>query len=103
MVEKLRPTIEGIADQLLDEMSANTEHELIRDFSYLLPVIVIAELLGVPKEDRSFFRQWSDASIRFIDFNTSTEELELLSKDISDSKQYFEQLIALRRASPQEV
>ncbi|MFC5648176.1 cytochrome P450 [Paenibacillus solisilvae] len=102
MVDKLRPTIESIADHLLDDRRSSTEHELIRDFSYLLPVLVIAELLGVPKEDRDFFRQWSDAFIRFIDFNPSMEELELLSKDINDSRIYFEQLIALRRSSPRE-
>jgi pimeloyl-[acyl-carrier protein] synthase len=102
MVQKLSPTIESIADQLLDECRPMPQHELIRDFSYLLPAFVIAELLGVPKEDRSFFRKWSDAFFRFIDFNPSTEDLESMTEDIEDAKQYFEELIQSRRAHPRD-
>ncbi|WP_274365681.1 cytochrome P450 [Paenibacillus thermotolerans] len=102
MVEKLRPAIGAIADQLLDDMRGRRKHELIRDFAYLLPVFVIAELLGVPREDRGFFRRWSDAFVRFIDFNPTMEELESLSGDIAESKRYFEELIAVRRTAPQD-
>jgi pimeloyl-[acyl-carrier protein] synthase len=85
MIQKLSPPIESIADHLLDECRVRPQHELIRDFSYLLPAFVIAELLGVPKEDRGFFRKWSNAFFRFIDFIPSTDELESMTRDIEDT------------------
>ncbi|PGM49032.1 cytochrome P450 [Bacillus sp. AFS053548] len=102
MVENLRTSVNEIADYLIANMKGKFTHELIRDFSYLLPVFVITDLLGVPKEDRDLFRNWSDAFIKFIDFNTTMEDLELVSKDILDASNYFRNLISLRRIEPKE-
>ncbi|MEH7402716.1 cytochrome P450 [Gottfriedia acidiceleris] len=102
MVENLRTSVNEIADYLIANMKGKFTHELIRDFSYLLPVFVITDLLGVPKEDRDLFRNWSDAFIKFIDFNTTMEDLELVSKDILDASNYFRNLISKRRIEPKE-
>jgi pimeloyl-[acyl-carrier protein] synthase len=102
MVEKLRPTISELADYLIDDMKGNTDHELIRDFSYLLPVFVITELLGIPKEDRHLFRKWGDAFISFIDFNKTLSDLELVADDITEASNYIRDLIAERRKNPKE-
>ncbi|MGP4079893.1 cytochrome P450 [Pseudalkalibacillus sp. R45] len=102
MVDKLRPLIEELADELLNSRKGEKEHELIRDFSYYLPVVVIAELIGVPKEDRGYFRKWADAFVTFIDFNTDMNELETVSDDIKDSGEYFQSLIQKRSTEPQD-
>ncbi len=102
MVERLRPAIEDIASYLLENRRGQLKHELIRDFSYLLPVFVITELLGVPKEDRELFRKWSDAFIKFIDFNTTMDDLESVSDDLKEASHYFRELISIKRNSPQE-
>ncbi|PEC48875.1 cytochrome [Bacillus sp. AFS077874] len=102
MVENLRTSVNEIADYLIANMKGKFTYELIRDFSYLLPVFVITDLLGVPKEDRDLFRNWSDAFIKFIDFNTTMEDLELVSKDILDASNYFRNLISKRRIEPKE-
>ncbi len=102
MIERLRPTIEELATYLLQERNGEQNHELIRDFSYLLPMFVITDLLGVPKEDRDLFRKWSDAFVKFIDFNTTMEDLVMVSGDIKDAQNYFKVLISKRRLSPKE-
>jgi pimeloyl-[acyl-carrier protein] synthase len=102
MIEKLRPTISDIADYLLDQRKGEIEHELIRDFSYLLPVFVITELLGVPKEDRHLFRKWSDAFVKFIDFNTTFSDLEAVAGDIVEASDYFRSLISERSKNLKE-
>lgn len=102
MVEKLRGTVNEIADYLIANMKGKSTHELISDFSYLLPVFVITDLLGVPQDDRDLFRNWSDAFIKFIDFNTTIEDLELVTKDILDASNYFRSLITERRSRPKE-
>ncbi|PGL68864.1 cytochrome P450 [Bacillus sp. AFS055030] len=102
MVENLRVTVNEIADHIIANMKGKFTHELISDFSYLLPVFVITDLLGVPKEDRDLFRNWSEAFIKFIDFNTTMKDLELVSKDILDASNYFRNLISKRRIEPKE-
>lgn len=59
-VADLAPRIEAIVDELLDALVDVDEPDLIRDFAFPLPAIVIAELLGVPASDRDDFKNWSD-------------------------------------------
>src|SRR5690348_4216299 len=59
-VETLRPHIQQVANRLLDAAIAAGEMDLIRDFAYPLPAIVICEMLGIPPERRDEFRRWSD-------------------------------------------
>ncbi|MGH2897897.1 MAG: cytochrome P450, partial [Solirubrobacteraceae bacterium] len=53
VVSELRPRVQSIADELLDAAGRRGELEAIEDFGMPLPIIVIAELLGVPLEDRA--------------------------------------------------
>jgi cytochrome P450 len=57
-IEALRPRIEAAVDELLDAVAARGEMELVHDLAHPLPVIVIAELLGVPGRARSR-RSWT--------------------------------------------
>lgn len=59
-VTDLRPRVEEIVDTLLDDLADIDTPDLVRDFAFPLPAIVIAELLGVPAEDRDDFKHWSD-------------------------------------------
>jgi len=63
MVERLRPRIGQIADELVDRVEERGEMELVEEFAFPLPITVIAELLGVPVEDRDRFRIWSNAIV----------------------------------------
>jgi cytochrome P450 len=61
-IEELRPRIQEIVDELLDSVTT-TEFDLVQALAWPLPVIVIAEMLGIPHEDRDRFKHWSDAMI----------------------------------------
>ena len=100
MTELLRPTIVEMANYLLDARKGEMEHELIRDFAYSLPVMVITELIGVPKEDRERFRVWSDSFVTFIDFNTTQADLEAVAPSLEEADQYMRSLIASKRENP---
>jgi len=63
MVERLRPRIQEIADELIDRVEGRGEMELVEEFAFPLPITVIAELLGVPVVDRERFREWSNAIV----------------------------------------
>ncbi|NUO61853.1 MAG: cytochrome P450, partial [Hamadaea sp.] len=60
VVADLEPRIAAITHELLDAVAGRDRVELVSDLAYPLPVIVIAELLGVPSSDRALFRQWAD-------------------------------------------
>jgi cytochrome P450 len=56
----LAPRIEQVTNELLDAVGERSELELVADLTYPLPVIVIAELLGIPAADRALFRRWAE-------------------------------------------
>ena len=63
MVEQLAPHIQEIVDKLLDAALPRGSFDLVQDFASPLPVIMIAEMLGVEPERREEFKRWSDAVI----------------------------------------
>ena len=65
-VAALEPRIGALAHQLLDEVVARGEIELVSEFSVPLPLMVIAEMLGVPSWEWPRFRRWSDAIMGLI-------------------------------------
>lgn len=69
VVESLRPRIEGIVDELLNDAATRGEMDVMHDFAYPLPATVIAELLGVPVADRDRFKRWSDSLINVQSFD----------------------------------
>ncbi|WP_394614534.1 cytochrome P450 [Lentzea sp. JNUCC 0626] len=60
-MEELRPRVEQIAAELLDRMPTNESVDLIEQYAFQLPMMVICELLGVPEEYRGPMRDWSQA------------------------------------------
>jgi cytochrome P450 len=62
-VTALEPRIREIADQLVDELPGRGPVEVMASFGFLLPVTVLAELLGVPDADRAQFKRWSDEQL----------------------------------------
>jgi len=67
MVEQLRPRIESITAGLLDRARTRAGMDLVAEFAYPLPVIVIAEMLGLPARDRLRFQEWSAIVVRGLD------------------------------------
>lgn len=92
-VEGLRPRIAEIVDELLDGAAGRGRMDVIEDFAVPLPVIVIAELLGIPIEDRARFKVWSDAIV------TGGSELSF-SQASAEMGEYFGRLLEERRRAP---
>ena len=62
-VKDMEPRIRAIADDLLDRIAHKGDFDLMDDFAGPLPVIVIAEMLGVPPEEHTQFKTWSNQII----------------------------------------
>lgn len=102
-IEQMRGRVQAIADQLVDDIeqrideSGSREFELIDNFAYPLPLIVIAELLGIPEDDRSKFRVWSAAAVSFQPSEEADpEETKLFAEFVA----YLRELVAEKRANP---
>jgi cytochrome P450 len=74
MVHGLAPRIAELTASLLDELGGAERFDLVDALAYPLPVIVIAELLGIPVADRAIFRQWAET---LFSQNEQTSEIRL--------------------------
>jgi pimeloyl-[acyl-carrier protein] synthase len=101
-VEALRPRVEEIVQEHLDTVAARGRMDVIRDLAYPLPVIVIAEMLGIPTEDRERFKHWSDEVVRTLGIVSSPEDVRRSMQAGRELRQYLEAIAAERRASPRE-
>jgi cytochrome P450 len=98
LIERLRPRVQAISDGLLDAVQDRGEMDLIDDYAFPLPITVIAELLGVPAEDRNNFREWSDAA---VSGNASQEYMEeILIPHMQAFTDYLRALFEEKRANP---
>jgi cytochrome P450 len=97
--------IREIAADLIDEAIGNGEMDAIDDLAYPLPVIVIAELLGVPSEDRPRFRRWSNTLVE-TPTDRSDAGLEAHARRqervMDELTAYFEEKLGERRADPRD-
>ncbi|HEY7648805.1 MAG TPA: cytochrome P450 [Methylomirabilota bacterium] len=103
VVEQLRPHIQEIVDGLLARVEGHGTMDLIEEFAYPIPVMVICELLGVPMEDHERFKTWSLDLARGLDSIMLPVDSEVaLRSGIARQglTDYFRSLIAKRRAAP---
>ncbi|GAB2652726.1 cytochrome P450 [Saccharopolyspora gloriosae] len=109
VVAGLEPRIAGLTDELLDAVDGADRLELVADLAYPLPVIVIAELLGVPASDRELFKEWVDAMFT-RDATPSLKEqtpeqqreLDAVLAQVRNLTEYLGGHVDERRAHPRE-
>ena len=102
-VERLRPRIQQIVDERLDAQRAAGEMDVVADFAFPLPVIVICELLGVPVEDVDRFFQWSHDLVRRADVGALTADRKRRGDEAAAGlRDYFRGLIETRRQRPRD-
>jgi len=100
-IADLEPRIEELTEELLDETRGRTRIELVADLAYPLPVIVIAELLGVPAADRPSFKTWADDLLaqNNVDPNDKAAMEEAAAK-LRKFHDYLRDHVGQRRARP---
>jgi cytochrome P450 len=99
MTEQMRDRIQSLTNDLLDAVQARGHMDLIRDYALPLPTTVIAEILGVPAEDRHRFHRWSNA---LVSAATSTWGLLMAIPNAWALMRYIRKIIRKRTANPQD-
>ncbi|MCU1541991.1 MAG: cytochrome [Arthrobacter sp.] len=96
-VDALAPRISMLAAELLDGIASTGTADLIEELAYPLPVIVIAELMGIPAEDRNRFKQWSDVIVSQTRTGTENVDHHATNREMTE---YFLAMIEQRRSRP---
>lgn len=108
MVSQMRPRIQAIADELLDCVEGKNEMNAIADYAYPLPIIVIAEMLGVPASDRDKFKYWSHRIVQATSPQGVPEpgtDIDTIRMDIKarlELVEYLKPLVDERRKNPRQ-
>jgi cytochrome P450 len=98
-IEKLQGRVEMLTQQFLDRMAVRAESDIIADLAVPLPVTIIAEMLGIPAEDRETFKRWSDHLVGFLDPQASPGP-KILRRTAEEFFAYVDRIAAQRRSQP---
>ena len=101
-VHALEPRIRSIMRTLLDEIDDPATFDLMAALAWPLPVMVIAEMLGIPADDRAQFRIWSAQRARLLEPTLGGRERRAGEAASRAFDAYFRPIIAERRAEPRD-
>jgi len=101
-VEKLRPRIHEIVDKLVDNAADLREFNFLATLAEPLPVTVIAELLGIPENDRHLLRPWSADICGMYELHPSEATAQRAVAACLDFGDYLRNLSRERRSHPED-
>ena len=97
------PRITSLVDEYLNRLEDQGQMEVVEEFSFCLPIEVVCDLLGVPRQDRDFIRGWANAILTALEPTLVQKQLDDGNQAVVDFKQYLRDLIAYRRAHPHDA
>ena len=97
------PRITSLVDEYLNRLEDQGQMEVVEEFSFCLPIEVVCDLLGVPRQDREFIRGWANAILTALEPTLVQKQLDDGNQAVVDFKQYLRDLIAYRRAHPHDA
>jgi cytochrome P450 len=95
-MEALRPRVQQVAAELIDGLRTGGPVDIMASYAFLLPVLVICELLGVPSTDRDRFAAWSNAMV-----DDETQDASMTAA--GNLHGYLSELIEAKRAQPDDA
>ena len=102
LIAGMESRVRQIARGLTADICCKGEFDLVSDLSTPLPVIVIAELLGIEPERRGDFKRWSNDVGESANRPTDKAERARIRGSVQDMRTYLQAIIARRRVEPRE-
>jgi cytochrome P450 len=99
MIAAQQGRVQAIADELIDGVERRGSMDLIDEYAFPLPIVVIAEMLGIPSKDRDRFRLWSNA---FVTPHLTEEEWQAAAVLLREFVGYLRLLLEERRLAPKD-
>ncbi|BBM82983.1 cytochrome P450 [Candidatus Uabimicrobium amorphum] len=102
-VQGMHQRVQKIVDELFESFLEKKHCDFIAEFAYPLPVIVIADMLGLPREDRDWLKEKSNSIASILGSPKTTKEVAKNANDsVKELNDYFRDVIEERRKKPQE-
>jgi cytochrome P450 len=101
-VEGLRATVQRIMDGLVADLHGAGEFDLLPTIAEPLPVTIIAEMLGIPEEDRVHLRPWSADICKMYELNPSLASQQDAVRASNEFSEYLRGLARERKRAPRE-
>ncbi len=102
MVATLEPRIRDIVRECIDSLADKGACDFVTELAVPVPLLVIAEMIGIPHEDRQAFWHWSDTMILAAGQHNNPEILEKASTAYLEYAGYLQQIFEDRRRHPRE-
>ena len=99
LVANMLERIQALTDELLDSVKGRGRTDLIRDYALPLPSTIIAEIMGVPVQDRHKFHRWSNA---LVSASGSTWGMLMMLPPMWAFLRYIRKLVKIRQADPRD-
>jgi pimeloyl-[acyl-carrier protein] synthase len=106
-VADLRTRVRAVVDSLLDEVKNEDTIDFVASLAFPLPAMMIADIMGLPREDRDVFKEVSGNILRFMNRNDPNTELTVefareTETTLARFRDYLRTVIADRRREPRE-
>jgi cytochrome P450 len=101
-VESLRAKLESTTHKLIDAVEKNGKCNFVSDIAEPLPVIMIADLLGIPEKYLEHLRPWSGAIVKMYELGYTDEQINEANKASVDFMNLIGELANERRKNPQD-
>ncbi|MGQ0842146.1 cytochrome P450 [Actinokineospora sp.] len=102
--ERLRPWVQALADRMVsgmaDRIAADGSADLLEHLAAPLPVEVIGELLGVPADDRTLLRPWSNAIVKMYEYDLTPDLADAAETASHEFVDYLRELAEYRAREP---
>ena len=99
-IEKMRSATTEIVEDLLDQLAEKREIDLIKDFSFVVPFVVIHSMLGLPDADMLNVRKWSQTLVQTLEPNISPEQVDEAIWGGAQLNNYLTEALAWKRNQP---
>lgn len=101
-VKKMQPYIEDLVNDLIDGFIEDGQADIAKQFSMPLPMSIIADQIGVSRDDIAKLKAWTDASVATIGLDKSPEELTDAARLVVEFQRYFADRLEERRQTPRD-
>jgi cytochrome P450 len=101
-VRQITPYIEGLVNELIEKMAPDGRAEFVSQFAHPLPMMIIADQLGVPRKDLAKFKEWTDAIVEPFSMMVSPEREVECARLVVEMQHYFVEQIERYREQPDD-
>jgi cytochrome P450 len=101
-VAKSKTLVQEIVDEILDRIGDRPHFDAMADFALLVPIDVIARILGVDPARLAEFRDWSEGVIQSLNPFRTPEQTQHFVRSANALSQYMRELLEIRRKAPQD-